>query len=87
MTGPSFCTAVNGVQPVIKVGSEAILDHERTRRLVTRRDDANVYRRFLIAANGAHHPALDHIEQFWLYVKRKIINIVEEKRAVVGGVE
>jgi hypothetical protein len=72
---------------VEEIAAEAPFADHRFQRLVTGCDYTNVDFYFTIRANRTHRPSLDHVEQFWLKMEWQVVDVVQQQRAVVGGLK
>ena len=75
------------IQAVIEVGAEAILENKRFEGLIRGRDDAHIDLHFQVRPDGAHCTALQHIQKLGLDMERKIIDVIQEERSALGGLE
>ena len=74
-------------QAVIEVGAEFLLFHHTAQVLICRGDDPHVGVKGMAAAQAFELLFLEHPEQLRLQFQWKIADLVQEKRAPVGGLE
>ncbi len=75
------------VDAVEEILAEQALFDQRGEVLVRGREDADVHRNLVAAADRAHRFFLDRAQQFHLHVQRQFGDFVEEQRAALGGLE
>ena len=75
------------VDAVVEVFAEAAVAHELLERPVGRRDQPEVDRDRLVAAEPLEAALLEHAQQLGLRDQRHVADLVEEQRAVVGELE
>ena len=75
------------VDAVVEIFAEPAVADELLERPVGRRDQAEVDRDRLVAAEALEAPLLEHAQQLGLRDERHVADLVEEQRAVVGQLE
>src|SRR5215472_16708522 len=78
---------LHDVQPMIQIGAEAALADERLKGLIARGNNPDIDWDFTVRAHGTQSRALDHIQQFGLQIRRKVVDVIQKQSSLVCGLK
>src|SRR5215469_563855 len=78
---------LDNIQSMVQVGTETAFGYQRLQRLITGRNDANIHGDLTVSPDRSHRSSLNHIQQLGLEMKRKIVDVVQEERTALRGLE